>query len=420
MKISLVSEHASPLALLGGVDAGGQNVHVAALARSLADHGADVVVHTRRDDPALPRRVEFAPGVVVDHVDAGPPEPLAKDALAGWMGAFADDLVGQWATDRPDVVHAHFWMSGIASVFAGDRTGVPVALTYHALGAEKRRHQGADDTSPPGRVAVEAWLARTVDHLVTTTAHEGRTVQDMGAAASSVTVIPCGVDLGRFGAQGPVDPPRRQGRSRIVCVSRLVPRKGIADVIRALRHLPDAELLVAGGPPMAMLHEDAEAAVLRRVAEASGVADRVRFVGAVERDDVPALLRSADVVCCCPWYEPFGLVAVEAMACGVPVVASRVGGLAETVLDGVTGAHVPPRCPEAIAAAVRRVVGDFRRRTAMGLAASRRAADYGWQRIGARTLDVYEQLAAAGRGERADAPPPWHEAPADELVGRTS
>lgn len=421
MKISLVSEHASPLALLGGVDAGGQNVHVAALARSLAADGAEVVVHTRRDDPALPRRVEFSPGVVVDHVDAGPPEPLSKDLLAGWMDAFADDLVDQWRSDRPDVVHAHFWMSGLAAVSAGDRMAVPVAMTYHALGAEKRRHQGADDTSPPGRVAVEAWLARSVDHVVATTAHEAATVIDMGADPDDVTVIPCGVDLGRFGARGPLAPVRRSGRTRIVCVSRLVPRKGIADVIRALASIPDAELLVAGGPPQAMLDSHEQARALRAIAEECGVADRVEFLGAVERDAVPALLRSADVVCCCPWYEPFGLVAVEAMACGVPVIASRVGGLAETVVDGRTGVLVPPRDPGAIADAVRTVVDDGRRKSAMADAACMRAASYGWEHIGRRTMELYGSLSSSPARPALCEPPAWYEpAPDSAYAGRTS
>ena len=422
MRVALVSEHASPLALLGGVDAGGQNVHVAALARGLAARGAEVVVHTRRDDPALPRRVEFAPGVVVDHVDAGPPEPLPKDLLAGWMDAFADDLVAQWARQRPDVVHAHFWMSGIAAVLAGDRTGVPVALTYHALGAEKRRHQGTEDTSPPGRIAVERWLAANADHVVSTTRQEARTVVAMGAGRDAVTVVPCGVDLDRFGADGPVSPPRGRYATRIACISRLVPRKGIADVIRALAALPDTELLIAGGPPALMLDEDGEATELRRLAERGGVADRVRFLGAVERDDVPALIRSCDAVCCCPWYEPFGLVAVEAMACGVPVIASKVGGLAETVVDGRTGVHVAPQSPAAIAAAVQRITADDRRRRDMAHAACLRAQAYGWDRIAGRTLGLYGRLAEAGRRSAAPEPPPWYAAAtsSDELVGGAS
>src|SRR3954451_16422995 len=145
MRIAMVSEHASPLAVLGGVDAGGQNVHVAALACALARHGDEVVVHTRRDDPTLPPRVTLAPGVEVDHVDAGPPTEIPKDALLPYMDAFADDLREQWEADPPDVVHAHFWMSSISALDATDGR-IPVVQTFHALGSVKRRHQGARDT----------------------------------------------------------------------------------------------------------------------------------------------------------------------------------------------------------------------------------------------------------------------------------
>lgn len=397
-RIHLVSEHASPLALLGGVDAGGQNVHVAALACALARQGAQVVVHTRRDDPALDRMVPFAPGVVVDHVDAGPPVPLPKDELLPHMGEFADDLTRCWERQRPDVVHAHFWMSGLAATEAADRVGVPVALTYHALGIEKQRHQGIADTSPAGRLAIERWLAGTVDRVIATTAAERRLLETVGAQRSRVTVIPCGVDLDHFHPDGSTAPP--PGRQRIVCVSRLVPRKGIQDVVRALVDLPEVELLIAGGPPAAMLGEDAEASRLRRLAVRLGVGDRVEMLGAVERRDVPALLRSASVVCCTPWYEPFGLVAVEAMACGVPVVASRVGGLAETVHHGVNGFLVPPRRPEEIARAVRAVLEHPEVGAAMRAQAVRRAERYGWALVARRTHEVLTGLAREGRRRR--------------------
>ena len=151
----MVSEHASPLATLGGVDAGGQNVHVAALAAALARRGASVVVHTRRDDPALPRRVRTGQGVTVDHVPAGPAEVVSKDTLLPYMDAFAADLHRQWSRRRPDVVHAHFWMSGYAALEAARPLGIPVVMTFHALGVVKRRHQGSRDTSPPERLDVE-------------------------------------------------------------------------------------------------------------------------------------------------------------------------------------------------------------------------------------------------------------------------
>ncbi|MBV9206474.1 MAG: glycosyltransferase, partial [Actinobacteria bacterium] len=142
MRIAIVSEHASPLAVLGGTDAGGQNVAVAALARGLAERGTEVVVHTRRDDLSLPRRVPLGPGVTVDHVSAGPPEPMSKDLLLPYMDEFAAELYRQWSAERPHVVHSHFWMSGYAAVRAARPLDLPVLHTFHALGVVKRREQG--------------------------------------------------------------------------------------------------------------------------------------------------------------------------------------------------------------------------------------------------------------------------------------
>ncbi|MEX1024871.1 MAG: glycosyltransferase [Planctomycetota bacterium] len=391
-----MSVHASPLAVLGGIDGGAQNVHVAGLSADLAALGADVVVHTRRDNPALPRRVPLTRGVMLDHVDAGPAAPLSKDALLPYMDAFADDLERHWRLQRPDVVHAHFWMSGLAATRAAERLGVPVALTYHALGAEERHHQGAADTSPATRLASEAWLARNVDRVIATTAAEARVLVRLGALAERVTVIPCGVDLDAFTPRGRVWP-RRSGMARVVCVSRLVPRKGLADTVAAIAGLPNVELLIAGGPPADELRADEHARELQALARELGVEDRVRLLGAVDHHRIPALLRSASVVCCTPWYEPFGLVAVEAMASGVPVVATAVGGLAETVIDGLTGIHVLPHRPKSIRSAVKALTSRSARLRAMRRAAVRRAAEYGCAKIAARTYRVALELSRDGR-----------------------
>jgi glycosyltransferase involved in cell wall biosynthesis len=398
MRIALVSEHASPLAVLGGVDAGGQNVHVAALAQHLARRGNEVVVHTRREDPDLPRRVLLGPGVVVDHVDAGPPEPVSKDDLLPYMDDFAADLQRTWMAARPDVVHAHFWMSGRASLQAARPLGIPVVQTFHAIGVVKRRHQGDKDTSPPERLAIEETIVRRVDHIIATCSDEVFELVRLGASLSRVSVVPCGVDLGLFTPEGPVEP-RPSGRHRLVVVSRMVERKGIGNAISALADVPDAELVIAGGPPKAALADHAEYRRLVEVAEQAGVADRVDFRGRVDRPFLPALIRSADAVVCVPWYEPFGIVPLEAMACGVPVVATAVGGLVDTVVDGVTGVHVPPRRPDRLAAALRWLLEDDEARRAFGQAGARRARHrYGWPRVAASTLEVYAQLAAARSG----------------------
>jgi glycosyltransferase involved in cell wall biosynthesis/phosphoheptose isomerase len=392
MRVAMVSEHASPLAVLGGVDAGGQNVHVAALATAMARRGTDVVVHTRRDDPALPRRVALAPRAVVDHVDAGPAREIPKDDLLEHMDAFADDLMRCWSQERPDVVHAHFWMSGVAALRAGRRLGIPVVQTFHALGAVKRRYQGDADTSPAERLEIEQGIVRRAERIICTCTDEAFELVRLGADRAKLNVIPCGVDLALFTPDGPCAP-RGPEQHRLLCVGRLVERKGVGNVIRALAELEDAELLIAGGADAEHLGDDPDARRLEALAVDAGVADRVHLLGRVTREDLPALLRSGDVVVCAPWYEPFGIVPLEAMACGVPVVASAVGGMIDTVVDGVTGVHVPPRDPDRLAAALRDLLADPGRRAAMGSAGVRRARQlYDWDRIAAATLEAYDPL----------------------------
>lgn len=397
MHIALVSEHASPLAVLGGVDAGGQNVYVAELAQALAEAGLDVTVHTRRDDPTLAIDVHLAPNIRVHHVDAGPAEPIPKDDLLPYMGAFAQRLGEDWDRRRPDVAHAHFWMSGLASVIAARPRSIPVMLTYHASGLEKARQQGPRDTSPPERIEIERRLATAVDRVIATTAAERAQLLGAGVPPSQVAVVPCGVDLLRFSSVGPAWPPRGPLR-RIVVVSRLVERKGIGNVLEALASLEGTELIVAGGPPDGLLQDDPEAQRLLELASQLGVADRLQLLGAVPRRRIPTLLRSADVVACCPWYEPFGMVAVEAMACGRPVVATGVGGLAETVRHGHTGILVTPRCPTEIADALRTVLDDPALARDMGRKGERRARRYGWSNVVAELLAQVHQL--CGPAER--------------------
>jgi D-inositol-3-phosphate glycosyltransferase len=403
MRIAMVSEHASPLAVLGGVDAGGQNVHVAALSTALAGHGVEVDVYTRRDSGELPAQVEFGPGVAVHQVDAGPAVPVPKDELLPHMDAFARHLQAVWQATRPDLVHSHFWMSGLVALAAARPFGVPVVHTFHALGTVKRRHQGDKDTSPPERPGAEASIAGRADHVIATCADEVAELAAIGAPPGNVSVIPCGVDLSLFSPDGPVEARDRGAgrRRRVVVVSRLVERKGIGNVIAALPEVPDTEVVVAGGPPRSALARDPQVQRLRVLARRLGVEDRVHLRGQMSRPDVASLLRSADAVVCVPWYEPFGIVPLEAMACGVPVVASSVGGLRETVVDGVTGVHVPPRRPDLLGPALARLLDDPDRLRAMGRAGLRRARQrYGWATVAAATLATYRSLlegAASGR-----------------------
>ena len=387
----MVSEHASPLAVLGGEDAGGQNVHVAALSGALAARGHQVEVYTRRDDPELPERVALHHGVVVVHVPAGPQRALPKDALAEHMPAFGRWLAHRWQHDTPDLVHTHFWMSGVAGLVARDVVPVPTVHTFHALGSVKRRYQGAADTSPPDRIDVEAALARAMDAVIATCTDEVNELLALGAPAEALHVVPCGVDVHQFTPHGHGQP--RSDRPRLVCAGRLVERKGVATAIAALTHTPRVELVVAGGPAAAELHTDPSSRRLLDLAEELAVADRVRLLGRLDHVALPPLLRSADAVVAVPWYEPFGIVPLEAMACGVPVIASAVGGMLDTVIDGVTGVRVPPNDPDALAAAVLRLLAEPRRRAAMGRAGARRAARrYAWERVAADTETIYRRV----------------------------
>jgi glycosyltransferase involved in cell wall biosynthesis len=224
----------------------------------------------------------------------------------------------------------------------------------------------------------------------------------IGAAPAKITVVPVGVDTALFAPDGPSLP--RSRRPRLVTVSRLVERKGIRTVIEALAALPDCELLVAGGPDPAKASTDPVVRTLREHARNYGVLDRVEFLGRVPHAEIPTLLRSADVFVCAPYYEPFGTAALEAAACGVPVVATSVGGLREHVLDGVTGylitpvSTAPPRSasdnlvPAALASAVETLISDPAHRAILGAAGSRYAARYAWPGIASKIIDVYNGL----------------------------
>lgn len=400
MKIAMVSEHASPLATLGGEDAGGQNVHVAELARALGADGHEVTVYTRRYAGDLPETVRFAPGVSVRHVSAGPAREVAKDRLPPYMTEFGTRMAAEWAADPPDVVHAHFWMSGMATLKAVRGLGIPVVQTFHALGSVKQRHQGAKDTSPQERVATEHAVAHNAALVIATSNEERRELRSWGVPPDRITVVPCGVDLDLFAPQGPVAP--RSRRPRVLSLGRLVERKGVETVIRSMAAVPGAELVVAGGPPRAQLHTDAEARRFAAIAAEAGVADRVEFIGRVAREDVPALLRSADVAVNVPWYEPFGMCTVEAMACGVPVIAAEVGGQVDTVVHESTGLLVPPRNPAVLAARLRTLLADPVRRENFGIAAANRAAVcFSWARVAQQTLGHYEGLLARPAAVRA-------------------
>jgi len=400
VKIAMVSEHASPLACVGGVDAGGQNVHVGELARALAARGHSVVVYTRANRPGLPRRATFCPGVQVEHIIAGPEAEIEKDQLLPHMPAFAAQLTRRWERSRPDLVHAHFWMSGLAATQAAGVLDLPVVQTFHALGVVKKRWQGEADTSPASRIGTERRVAHIVDRVIATCTDEVHELTRLGVPRARIDVVPCGVDVEHFHPVAAGSPGSAAiGRRRLIALGRLVPRKGIDDAIRAVARIAEAELMIVGGPAPEYVDLDPEVRRLRGVAVELGIADRVIFTGRVARDRLPAVLSAGDALLAVPWYEPFGIAPLEAMACGLPVVATAVGGMLDTVVPGTTGLLVQPGDVEGLAQAVRDLFADEGRRQEMAQAGVQRVRElYTWPAVAAWTQRSYESVLAGRRG----------------------
>jgi glycosyltransferase involved in cell wall biosynthesis len=394
MRIALISEHASPLAAIAGADAGGQNVHVAELAAALHQLGHRVTVYTRRDDIDLPEVVRTARGFEVVHVPVGPSQQLPKDELLPYMRPFGQWLAERWgATVPPDIVHAHFWMSGVAALVATGEVRAPVVQTFHALGSVKRRYQATADTSPSVRTDVERHLGLTAARIIAQCTDEVEELGALGVPREKVRIVASGVDAARFAPEGPVIP-RAVGLRRVLSAGRLVPRKGFDELVHALPRLLDTEVVIAGGPATG-IDTDPEANRLRGLAAALGVADRLRLLGPVPPEQMPHWYRSADLVACTPWYEPFGLTPLEAMACGVPVVACAVGGLRDSVVDGATGALVPPGDRDGLVAALNTLLSDEDHRRQLGSAARLRAVSrYDWSRQAAAVASIYADLHA--------------------------
>ncbi|GAY18962.1 glycosyltransferase [Mycobacterium sp. shizuoka-1] len=387
----MISEHASPL-VHDGLPAETQSAMVAGLSAALARLGHEVVVYTRRDTPDGPDQVTVAPGYTVVHVPAGPARQLNDDELLCCTGEFADFLDSAWEIDPPDVAHGYLWLSGLATHLAARAHDVATVQTFRTLGAVEHRH-GVHEANLEVRLKLETLVARQASWVVATSTDELSDLIALGRSRSRSSVIPCGVDVDVFSTEGPIA--ERGARHRLLAVGKILPRNGFDTMIEALPAIPDAEYVIVGGVMDGNFGADPEVRRLRGLADDLGVSDRVVFVGAVAHTDMPAMLRSADVVTSTPAYESFGLVSLEAMACGIPVVASAVGGMLDTVVDDVTGRLVPPHRPRECAEAVTGILRDSFRRRSLGLAGRDRAcARYTWDRVGADTSRIYDRLAA--------------------------
>ena len=389
MRIALVAHHGSPLTQATSQDSFPQAAGVAAHAHTLAKLGHRVTIYARRDSRGLPGSAIISPRVTVEHVPAGPPTPLPPGELAEYVAPFGDYLAQRWQRNQPDVVHAYFWTSGLAALAAIRGLDIPLVQTFGTLGAAQQRH-GSPGPALDGRIRLETCIARSARAVLAGTSAEAAELARMGVPRTAVTVVPCGVDTDEFAPEGPVA--KRNGRPRLLAVEPLNKGRGLDILVRVLGRVPDAELVIAGGPTRAQLSKDEVYRDLIGEAERFGVADRVTFTGKVAAGSLPALLRSADLLVSAAPDDPSGAVAVAAMACGTPVAAGSVGGLRDAVLDGTTGVLVPPDRPDVLARRVRLLLANPLRLEAFGIAAADRAtARYSWDRISRETLAVYER-----------------------------
>ncbi|MEI2415158.1 glycosyltransferase family 1 protein [Orrella sp. JC864] len=405
-RIAIVSEHASPLALAGSVDSGGQNVYVAQIARQCALAGHQVDVYTRWDDASLPEVVPWHDGVRVIHVPAGPRRYLPKEELLGHMDEFGAALLRHVARQggRYDVLHANFFMSGLACLPAVRRYGIPLVVTFHALGRVRRRHQQEADRFPDSRFEIEEMLVREADRIIAECPQDRSDLIELyGAERRRIDVVPCGYDPAEMFSLDAAAARRslgwEEGPFRILQLGRMVPRKGVDNVIRGLarlrrRHGVDARLCVVGGNSEQPCEiQTPELGRLRAIAREEGVAPYVDFVGRRDRMALRAYYGASDVFVTTPWYEPFGITPVEAMACARPVVGADTGGIRTTVVDGRTGYLVPARDPDALAERLARLAADPQLRLRMGLAGQRRARrDYTWSKVAHALLRIYTRL----------------------------
>jgi len=409
-RIAIVSEHASPLAQLGGVDSGGQNVYVANVARELARQGHCVDVFTRLDNPYLSGQMEWDDNVRVIHVPAGPARRLPKESLLPYMEQFADYLQAHVREQGVpyDVIHANFFMSAMAALPLARQTHTPLAVTFHALGKVRRLHQAHNDHFSDRRFSIEEEIVREADCIIAECPQDERDLVELyGADPDRISMVPCGYDPDELA-------PLEMGAARrmldwepdtfyLLQLGRMVPRKGIDNVIRALARLRhshgvEARLCVVGGDLSGGSPGDVdELERLLRVARDERVDDYVEFTGCRGRNVLSRYYSAADVFVTTPWYEPFGITPIEAMACRRPVIGSETGGIKYTVVDGKTGYLVPPKDPDALAERLAILARNRLLAQQMGRAGALRARNlFTWSKVGADLASIFQGLGYRG------------------------
>ncbi len=410
MNIAMLSYHTCPLATLGGKDTGGMNVYVAELTRELGRQGIHVDVFTRSQDEHVPHVMHnLGYGNRVVHIPAGPEYPLPKPELVGHIPTFASEIQ-RWAAEKQihyDLIHSHYWMSGIAAGLLKKAWNAPILQMFHTLGLMKNRiAQSPAEIEGEYRINGEHQVMQEVDRIIAATQAEEAQLEFLyHVPHEKISIIPPGVDIGRF-YPIPMDEAKEvigQGKCPrlLLFVGRIEPLKGVDTLIRALAILRrngamDHEcysLAIIGGEPDAPPEDmTAEMARLQSLCRELGLDDLVVFLGKRAQETLPYYYSAAEILIMPSHYESFGMVALEAMACGTPVVASQVGGLAFLVQDGITGFVVPGGDPEALSKTLEKLIRDPALREKLGSQAAEYARFYSWDKIANRIKEIYEEL----------------------------
>ena len=410
MNVAMISYHTCPLAVLGGKDTGGMNVYVREVTRYLGRCGVHVDVYTRSQDEHVPHVLhDLGYGNRVVHIPAGPEVPLPKQELAAYLPEFAEGI-RRFAAEKGihyDLIHSHYWMSGIAAERLKAEWKVPVVHMFHTLGMMKNRiARSPAEMEGEYRVNGERRVLQVADRIIAPTLAEQSQLHFLYKADDSkVVIIPPGVDTSRF---YPI--PKEEARESIgiplndrmlLFVGRIEPLKGLETLIRAIGLMSDQGvqcqvphyLAVVGGDPAASGENISdEMARLQSLRQELGMNELILFLGKRAQDSLPYYYSAADVLIMPSHYELFGMVALEAMACGTPVVASQVGGLAFLILDGITGFVVPDGDPRALSERLTRLLTEPDLRQRLGEQAAAYARQYAWEHVVDRLLDVYRGL----------------------------
>jgi D-inositol-3-phosphate glycosyltransferase len=408
LNIAMLSYHTCPLATLGGKDTGGMNVYVRDLTAELGRQGVHVDVFTRSQDEHVPHVLhDLGFGNRVVHIPAGPEQPMPKKELAGHIPQFVEGI-RQFAAERGiryGIIHSHYWMSGLAAEQLKAEWGVPIVHMFHTLGEMKNRIATREDEKEGAyRLDGERQVLRSADVIVAATLAEKAQLQWLYKAdPRKVTIIPPGVDTCHFYPIPPDEAKEYVGIPKedrmVLFVGRIEPLKGVDTLIRSMSCLRIKEIerpaylaVIGGDPNVPMEQMSAEMLRLQSLCEDLCMDRMVVFLGKREQDSLPYYYSAADVLVMPSHYESFGMVALEAMACGTPVVASQVGGLAFLIQDGITGFHVPDQDEDALCDRLTRILGDSSLREKMGRAAADYARSYSWQKIVQQVNKTYEQL----------------------------